>query len=486
MDIMEETLLRISDPREETYGKWLSLEEIAEIIAPSMKELELVYSWLEAYEITGAGTRTTRDWVVVETTVNKVEQLLKCDIVYYQQRFSDQLIMRAIGDYHIPDDVAEVVDFVAGLHGFPYSSWKPSVYSGNERLGGNTPTTVNNLYNIAAPTGPCNCNSSQAVVEFSGANYSPSDLQLFFQDYATQLESQTQENIYGTNNPNGFISVEANLDVQYIMAIGGFIPTDDYVEPPNPSILDSFLDYTWVVGNQTNPPLVHSISWGDYGGSYNNNTVQRINNEFMIMGARGITVSLASGDNGVGCGDHCQAQEFDFPSSPYITMVGSSALTTAGIERAATFSSGGFSRDYYQPSYQKSAVEGYLNSGVKLPSTSYDAKGRAYPDVSALGTSLEVIVRGRPEPVDGTSCSAPIFGGVISLLNAQRAMAGKGPLGFINPWVYQNPSMFNDVTSGSNDYKCCEGFSATTGWDPITGMGTPNYPAMLQSAMALP
>lgn len=270
------------------------------------------------------------------------------------------------------------------------------------------------------------------------------------------------------------------------MAIGGFIPTDDYVEPPNPSVLDSFLDYTYVVGNQTNPALVQSISWGEYGGAYNNNTVQRINNEFMIMGTRGITVSLASGDNGVGCGDHCTAQEFDFPSSPYITMVGATALTASGSERAATFSAGGFSRDYYQPSYQSSAVEGYLNSGVKLPSTTYDANGRAYPDVSALGTDLDVIARGNVKAVDGTSCSAPIFGGIISLLNAQRMQAGKSSLGFINQWIYQNPQMFTDITVGSNDYKCCEGFSCTTGWDPVTGLGSPIYSKMLQSALSLP
>lgn len=485
MDFFEETLLRISDPREETYGQWLSLDEIAEIIAPSEKEVFAVYAWLEDNGIYGASTRTTRDWVVVDTTVEQVEKLLDCEIVLYHQRFHKQVIMRAADSYSIPDHLEDIVDFVVGIQGFPYSSWKPTSY-GSSRIGGNTPTTVNNLYSITAPSGSCSCNSSQAVVEFSGANYSPSDLQSFFNQYAPQLSGQTIENIYGTNNPNGFISTEANLDVQYIMAIGGFIPTDDYVQPPDPSILDSFLDYTYIVGNQTNPPLVHSISWGDYGGDYNNKTVQRINNEFMLMGARGITVSLASGDNGVGCGDLCTAQEFDFPSSPYITMVGSTGLSNTGEERAATFSSGGFSRDYYQPEYQQSACQGYLNSGVNLPTTSYDANGRGYPDVSTLGVSLEVVVRGRSEPVDGTSCSAPIFAGIISLINAQRAEAGKGPLGFLNPWIYQNPSMFTDITVGSNDYKCCEGFTATAGWDPITGMGTPIYPSMLQSAMALP
>lgn len=252
------------------------------------------------------------------------------------------------------------------------------------------------------------------------------------------------------------------------MAIGGFIPTDDYVEPINPNILDAFLNYCWTVGNQTNPPLVHSISWGEYGGSYNNQTVQRINNEFMLMGTRGITVSLASGDNGVGCGDKCQSQEFDFPSSPYVTMVGATGLNAQGKEVGASFSSGGFSGDYYRPTWQSDAVSSYLTSNSNnLPTINFDSNGRAYPDVSALGVSLEVVVRGRAQLVDGTSCSAPIFGGVISLLNAQRSLQGKSPLGFINPWIYQNPSMFTDITSGSNSYLCCEGFEAASGWVSI-------------------
>lgn len=269
------------------------------------------------------------------------------------------------------------------------------------------------------------------------------------------------------------------------MALGGFVTTNDYVQPFNANILDAFLDYTYVVGNQSNPSLVQSISWGEYGGQYDNSTVQRINNEFMKMGTRGITVSLASGDNGVGCGDFCSAQEFDFPSSPYVTMVGGTQLQPSGTETGATLSAGGFSRDYWQPTWQAAAVEGYLISGVQLPSTTYFANGRAYPDVSALAVGIEVVVNGRSEPVDGTSCAAPIFGGIISLLNVQRIQAGKSPLGWINPWIYQNPQMFTDIKTGENDYQCCQGFKATTGWDPVTGMGSPLYPAMLTAAMAL-
>ena len=67
------------------------------------------------------------------------------------------------------------------------------------------------------------------------------------------------------------------------------------------------------------------------------------------------------GDNGVGCNKDCSSFEFDFPSSPYITMVGATYFDRSGEEHGATLSSGGFSEDYFRPSYQNSAVQGYFN-----------------------------------------------------------------------------------------------------------------------------
>ncbi|KAJ1430238.1 peptidase S8/S53 domain-containing protein, partial [Ochromonadaceae sp. CCMP2298] len=83
--------------------------------------------------------------------------------------------------------------------------------------------------------------------------------------------------------------------------------------------------------------------------------------------------------------------------------------------------------------------------------------------------------------VSGTSASSPVVAGMVSLVNAQRLEAGKGPLGFLNTAIYQNGATFaNDVTSGENNCcasaVCCdEGFYASTGWDPLTGFGSVNY-----------
>lgn len=91
----------------------------------------------------------------------------------------------------------------------------------------------------------------------------------------------------------------------------------------------------------------------------------------------------------------------------------------------------------------------------------------------------------------GTSASTPALAGMISVINAQRQLNGKSTIGFINPTIYasQNSGKFNDIisgtnkccssggntVSGSNPYCCDSGFEATTGWDPVTGLGSVNY-----------
>jgi tripeptidyl-peptidase I len=57
------------------------------------------------------------------------------------------------------------------------------------------------------------------------------------------------------------------------------------------------------------------------------------------------------------------------------------------------------------------------------------------------------------------------------LINEKRIAAGKGPVGFINPVLYENPGALNDITTGKNPGCGTNGFSAVPGWDPVTGLG---------------
>ena len=217
----------------------------------------------------------------------------------------------------------------------------------------------------------------------------------------------------------------------------------------------------------------------------------------------------------------------DYPSGcPYITSVGATRLypdqtvndresamqvnltafnlqtgvgpTTPPFDFFAT--GGGFSNYFTPPSYQKTAVSDYLASHNTLPyyianadasnigahGGVYNRAGRGYPDVSANGAFLLTYVNLTQGTFFGTSLASPIFASVITLINEERTAAGKGPVGFVNPTLYEHPYVLNDIVNGSNPNCGSSGFQASQGWDPVTGLGTPNYPAMLKLFMSLP
>jgi subtilase family serine protease len=257
--------------------------------------------------------------------------------------------------------------------------------------------------------------------------------------------------------------------------------------------------------------------------------VIRVNAEYLKIVARGITLVAASGDQGApgdmnpGCNtDSDNVLSNLFPaSSPWVTAVGATMLNetssapfnykkppickdfpcaTNGTEVVCTFptalitTGGGFSTYSPLPSWQAKQVNAYLNSSVPLPPRKYfNATNRAYPDISALGHNYVIQWGGMAIQVDGTSCSSPVIAGMIALLNSARLNAGKSSLGFINPMLYtaaNTKGIFNDITTGNNKCteNCCStiGFESATGWDPVTGLGTPNFPALLKYVSQLP
>lgn len=171
----------------------------------------------------------------------------------------------------------------------------------------------------------------------------------------------------------------------------------------------------------------------------------------MQLGARGVSILFASGDGGVaGSQTTTCSKSFlpTFPSGcPFMTSVGA---TTGNTETAATFSSGGFSNVFARPSYQTANVATYLTALGKTNAGKFNTTGRGFPDVSAQGENVQIVVDTKTGSVAGTSCSSPIFASVISLLNDRLIAAGKSPLGFLNPFLYSatGAAALNDITTG--------------------------------------
>jgi tripeptidyl-peptidase-1 len=162
-----------------------------------------------------------------------------------------------------------------------------------------------------------------------------------------------------------------------------------------------------------------------------------------------------------------------------VTAVGA---TTDVPETAAFLSAGGFSNVFEAPSYQTDAIQTYFSSLGDEYAGLFNTSGRGYPDVAAYGMRIPVVNSTANILLGGTSASSPIFASVIALVNDRLLAAGNPPLGFLNPWLYQNPSALNDVPDGSNPGCGTDGFPGIVGWDPVTGLGSPNFPAMLAAA----
>jgi len=242
---------------------------------------------------------------------------------------------------------------------------------------------------------------------------------------------------------------------------------------------EDFLSWIMLQVNTTDSPWVHSVSYGDQENSIPQEYIDRMNTELQKFGVSGRTVLFSSGDGGVQCKQSPSGLIKYYPnwpaSSPYLTTVGG----TSGTHEVWNFGGGGFSDKQPMPEYQKQAVQRYLSSG-DAPSTKYfNQSGRAYPDVSAYAVDFEIYYRDVEIPVAGTSCAAPTFAGVVSLLNDVRLNNNQPTLGFMNPLLYGKlmGKGFIDVNEGDNrgNSLSCEGFKATTGWDPASGWGQPNF-----------
>jgi tripeptidyl-peptidase I len=229
----------------------------------------------------------------------------------------------------------------------------------------------------------------------------------------------------------------------------------------------------------------------------------------MKLGLQGVSILYASGDFGAagtqsqccvnpGCaGGDLQDGESGgafnplfAASCPYVTAVGATQVNAGSSvsdpESAADFSGGGFSNVFAMPSYQTDAVNNYLtNYSPGYASSIFNSNGRAYPDISANGNNIAIVEYGEFTNVGGTSASTPIVASLFTLINNQLIAAGKPVIGFANPVLYMNPAAMNDIVSGNAPACLTDGFSAVPGWDPITGLGTPDYNRLLNVFMNL-
>jgi len=523
LDLLESTFWAVSTPSSPQYRNFMKADEILDMIAPKQEHHDYVANWLRLHGVSDITSH--RDSLVVKSTVRTVEQIFQTTVLTFQSAKGEE-IHRAYGEMSIPDDVARYVRFVEGISSFPIRHYKlqTSARTAPDAQPGVIPQTVQTIYSVPPQTSGANPETSQGVIEFQGQCYRPADLQKYASLCDITVAPITPDHSVGPNNPNS-PQLEASLDIEFVATINNAATSWFWLEDGQ-GWLYQYVNHFF---STTDVPQVVSISYGwseadqcdidpdecQQLGVDSQGYVAAVNAEFQKIALRGVSIMVASGDSGANgrTDPDCTLKTLkpDYPAaSPYITSVGATqfndpefklaspppicngaySCVSGGTEVAVSFqhanfaSGGGFSSYAPQPDYQTDAVSGYLKSGVALPPAGYyNASNRGYPDISAVGSDV-LIYQGSVYDVGGTSCSAPATAAIVGVLN-QVAMKSDGkPLGFLNPLIYQmaaaDPTTFIDITVGDN--KCteggcrpsCQGFLCTTGWDPVTGFGSPN------------
>jgi len=494
---LEKTFWEVSDPTHPNYAKYLSVEEIAMMIQPSEIAMDTVWGWLQRAKhiITKVDVATvSKDYIRAHMTVEAASEFFATKFCRYEHSKAPAIVRICPGaTYHLPSSVVESVDYISGLTHLhrPRTALKRVLDRNVSSSGQNDPATVKKLYNVPPALKPTAANNSVVVAGFLRQYFSPNDVSAFITKYdPTNPGSRNIAKVVGPNNASK-PGTEASLDTQYIVAMSNGVPawfwSDDAPNPINNQ--EPWLDFLAEVANTTQVPWVFSISYGEGESTWPVDYRNRINVEFMKLGLRGVSVLISSGDNGAGC-DNNGKFDPNFPaSSPYVTAVGGTDGISAP-EKVWPEGSGGFSNTFARPSYQVAAVQQYLETAKSsLPDSAlWNQTGRAFPDVSAPANHVPICISidNLPSecgiPVAGTSCAAPIFSGIISLINDVRLQNGKQPLGFLNPILYANAGALNDVSLGSNPGGGCDdqGFPSAIGWDAASGLGTPNYAKLVQ------
>jgi kumamolisin len=376
------------------------------------------------------------------------------------------------GHLFVPDDLAQDVVAVMGFDQRPVAKPHFRVRPATASATSWDPVQLAEEYEF--PTGLNGSGQTVALIELGGG-FSPDDVALYFSEKDVKRTGKLDSvGVDGaTNAPHGD-TADANGEVQLdIDVVGSVAPGANIVVYFGPNQGNGFLDAVQAaIHDETNDPSVISISWGGPESNSSSQDLQAMDQALQSAAALGVTVCVASGDNGATDGETDGALHVDFPaSSPHALACGGTRLPKSGKEVAWNDGStggatgGGFSSTFPRPSWQVGVPAGHKTQrGVP------DVAGNADPE-----TGYNIRVDGKNVVVGGTSAVAPLWAGLIALANQSL---GKR-VGFVNPILYQHPEAFVDITQGNNN-----GFKAGHGWDPVTGLGRPKGAAVIDALKA--
>ena len=476
-----------SDPSSPLYLQWLDKATLGSLLSAQPISDDEVSGWLSS----AADVAVTWRWgpyIQMTGSVTAIERLFNTTLAHYYNTASNTTAIRQTDNSYLPDALDAHIANVDGLHTGDIVS--PLHATAHRPRGGNShrfrPMTLDGAYTSAelssrygtpntllATATNTNAATSVGVIQLSDdENYDLNALYEF-----GQLEGFTIANLstlvtaielvspHATNTPSSGDNDESMLDLEAVVSVT--TTSQLYAMKLGAQDIDSPANLLPYLQDVSPLPQVMSLSYSYVESQFHGrNTLTTYESQVQALTALGVTFVAATGDTGYNDGIGWPA------TSAYVLAVGGTAFSgtgTAITEAAWDDSTGGLSSQIARPSYQTTA-----NTGI-------DTTFRAVPDVSALASDWFLVYgdagKEQSTEVGGTSLATPIWAGVITYLNAISLQLKGNTLGYINPLLYSMAAncstCFHDITAGSSN-----GYSAKVGYDLITGLGSPNLPAM--------
>ena len=464
VDWVDEEAERAPDER-----RRLQREDWASAHGASEDDVAAVEAFASQHQLSVLAVDNARRSVSLRGTIDAIASAFGVENLGLYQDPSGVVYRGRQGSLTIPSELAGVVTGVFGIDDRPQA--EPRLRLAPRDATSYTPVQVAQAYGF--PPGANGRGQTIGIIELGGG-FRPEDLTTYFEGLSLNVPSVTAVGVDGAGNfPGGDANTEVMLDIEIAGAAANEAAIVVYFAPDTDR---GFIDVvSTAVHDADHKPSVISISWGKSEDEWSAQARTQMEQILTDAAGLGITVTVASGDDGSRDRETDGHQHVDFPASaPHALACGGTSLQTNGCaitgetvwnnDRGAT--GGGVSRAFALPSYQAGAGVP-VNVDTGLP-------GRGVPDVSGDAdpdTGYRVRVDGSDEVVGGTSAVAPLWAALAARMNQ---LLGQ-PVGFLQPQLYNRlgTSAFRDIRSGNNG-----AYSAAVGWDACTGLGSPNAPGL--------
>lgn len=470
----------------------LSYDDFHQQFSADESDIQSIVDFANANNLTVTKNHATGATVTLKGSAGAFNSAFKITLLNITD--SNGTYRSYVGKLTVPENLINIIDSIIGLHN-PVSFKRETIrLTDNASLRALTPLQVAAAYNFPNNGGVGQCIALIEIPSYdsngiqNGGGFTVPNLSSSFATLAIVPPTVEFVSIDGITNIPGLSTDKSNTPETMldIFVAGAVAPGAKFIVYEGPSDLAGVYDSIYAaVHDTTNNPSIISISLGVGEQLLSGTILSAFDQLFQQAAILGITICVSSGDTGSIQSDY--SINVSWPaSSPWVLSVGGTSLelndnntifSEVAWNNILGASGGGVSSAYPAPSWQT----GLIVTDYPAATTS-TISGRGVPDVSAngdpysgysfyYGTDNRYTIG-----VGGTSAAAPLWAGLIARFNALTGYRA----GFINPTLYANPGIFQDITVGNNSISNSgiSGYGTSVGWDAVTGLGSPNSVAI--------